>query len=96
VNPNFQARLVGLRPLPAAQRRLLLRQQQRQLRAASPRQVGSCPLSNATPDKDVQLANVTEVVPYGIDMVEASQPEMIQISKQYRSKVLYCVIDSGE
>jgi heme exporter protein D len=86
--------LVGTRPLPAAQRRRLLRQQQRQLRAAV-QQITSCPLLN-TPDKGLQFANVSEVVPYGIDMVEAATPEMIEISKQHRRKVLYCVIDTGE
>jgi hypothetical protein len=72
----------------------LLRQQQRQLQAAV-QQAGSCPASNV-PDKGLQFANVSEVVPYGIEMVEATAPEMIEISKQYRSKVLFCVIDSGE
>ncbi|KAF6262152.1 peptidase S8/S53 domain-containing protein [Scenedesmus sp. NREL 46B-D3] len=95
VQLNPQAYLVGMRPLPAAQRRRMLRQQQRQLQAASVRPAGSCPLSSALPDKDAQFGNVSEVVPYGVDMVEAVQPEMIEISKRFRSKVLYCVIDSG-
>lgn len=91
VQPNTVARLLTTRPLPAAQRRQLLRQ----LRATAPQQTASCPLSNASPDRDVQLGNVTEVVPYGISMVEADTAEMIEISKQFRKKVLYCVIDSG-
>jgi hypothetical protein len=94
VQKSRKVYLVGTRPLPAAQRRRLLRQQQRQLRAAV-QQAGSCPLLN-TPDKGLQFANVSEVVPYGISMVEAATPEMIEISKQHRRKVLYCVIDSGE
>jgi hypothetical protein len=96
VTVSPKAFLVGMRPLPAAQQRRFLRQQQRQLRAVSQRQVGSCPLSNASPDKGVQFANVSDVVPYGVEMVEAVTPEMIEISKQFSNRVLYCVIDSGE
>ncbi|WIA12437.1 hypothetical protein OEZ85_012474 [Tetradesmus obliquus] len=91
VQGNPLAWLLTTRPLPAAQRRQLLRQ----LRATAPQQTASCPLSNASPDRDVQLGNVTEVMPYGISMVEADTAEMIEISKQFRKKVLYCVIDSG-
>lgn len=34
-------------------------------------------------------------LPTGIKMVQAIEPAMIEVSKAFKSKVLYCVIDTG-
>lgn len=44
---------------------------------------------------DVELGRTTEGTPYGIKMVQADDPAMIQISQKFKHKVLFCVIDTG-
>lgn len=55
----------------------------------------SCPfLPVANIDADCGR-NGTECVPYGVKMVQADHPTIIDISTQHKDKVLFCVIDTG-
>lgn len=58
--------------------------------AAEPAQSSSC-----SPGPDGAIGKTVEEVPYGIKMVQAIEPAMIEVSKAFKSKVLYCVIDTG-
>jgi hypothetical protein len=56
---------------------------------------GACAASDASMGPDINTAREGEGVPYGIRMVQADHPDMITISRKHRSKVLFCVIDTG-
>lgn len=56
---------------------------------------GVCSDADGKLGPDGDLGRTTEGVPYGIKMVQADDPGMIEISKKFNSKVLFCVIDTG-
>ncbi|KAF6262151.1 peptidase S8/S53 domain-containing protein [Scenedesmus sp. NREL 46B-D3] len=62
----------------------------RKIKQAEPAQSQAC-----SPGPDGAIGRTVEEVPYGIKMVQAVDPAMIQVSKSFKSKVLFCVIDTG-
>jgi hypothetical protein len=59
-------------------------------------QNASCPAPPPDPlDPDADLGVSSEGVPWGIKAVQGSDPVIQQLARQYRNKVMYCVIDSG-
>lgn len=49
---------------------------------------------SALPDSSL-VGRFQEDAPYGIKMVQGTDDTVIQISKDFRKKVMYCVIDTG-
>jgi hypothetical protein len=54
-----------------------------------------CSESDSKLGPDADLGRRSEGVPYGIKLVQADDPAMVELSRKYRSKVLFCVIDTG-
>jgi hypothetical protein len=54
-----------------------------------------CSESDGKLGPDADLGRRTEGVPYGIKLVQADHPDMVELSRKHRSKVLFCVIDTG-
>lgn len=48
----------------------------------------------ALPDSGM-TGRLTEAAPYGINMVQGTDDTMIQLSKDFKSKVMFCIIDTG-
>lgn len=70
----------------------------RRLKQAEPAGVAAQPAADAatcTPGPDGAIGKTVEEAPYGIKMVQAVDPGMIDVSKQFRNKIMYCVIDTG-
>jgi hypothetical protein len=44
---------------------------------------------------DADLGRRGEGVPYGVKLVQADDPAMVVVARKFRSKVLFCVIDTG-
>lgn len=55
----------------------------------------SCDAGSDPLNPDVNLGRTSEGVPWGIAAVQGADPVVQQLAQQYRSKVLYCVLDSG-
>jgi hypothetical protein len=54
-----------------------------------------CPAGKPKNGPDSDTGRSGESAPYGVHMVQADTPEMIEVSKSFASKVVYCVIDTG-
>jgi hypothetical protein len=54
-----------------------------------------CTESDGKLGPDADLGRRAEGIPYGIKLVQADDPAMVELSRKYRSKVLFCVIDTG-
>ncbi|KAF6253799.1 peptidase S8/S53 domain-containing protein [Scenedesmus sp. NREL 46B-D3] len=54
-----------------------------------------CAESDGKLGPDSDLGQRSEGIPYGIKLVQADDPAMVHLSRKYRSKVLFCVIDTG-
>jgi hypothetical protein len=54
-----------------------------------------CSESDGKLGPDADLGRRSEGIPYGIKLVQADDPAMVELSRKYRSKVLFCVIDTG-
>jgi hypothetical protein len=55
----------------------------------------SCDAGSDPLNPDVNLGRTSEGVPWGIAAVQGTDPVVQQLAQQYRSKVLYCVLDTG-
>lgn len=56
---------------------------------------GICPAAKPKNGPDSDTGKYTESAPYGVKMVQADHPEMIEVSKEFAHKVIFCVIDTG-
>jgi len=54
-----------------------------------------CPVSKPKNGPDTDTGKYSESPPYGVRMVQADHPEMIEVSKEFAHKVIFCVIDTG-
>lgn len=54
----------------------------------------SCPIPATNPDTTCGRDG-TECTPYGIKMVQADDLSMVQVSKDFKKNVMFCVIDTG-
>lgn len=44
---------------------------------------------------DLTVGRSTEDAPYGVSMLQADDPMLVQIGSTYQSKVMFCVLDTG-
>ncbi|KAF8057743.1 ALG10 [Scenedesmus sp. PABB004] len=66
----------------------------RGLRGAAP--AASCPVpTSGNPDIAAGTGTVSEGAPYGVRMLQADHPDVIALSRNFKQKVLFCVIDTG-
>lgn len=54
-----------------------------------------CPVTKPKNGPDTDTGKYSEGAPYGVSMVQADHPEMIEVSKEFAEKVIFCVIDTG-
>lgn len=54
-----------------------------------------CSESDGKLGPDADLGRRGEGIPYGVKLVQADDPAMVEVAKNFRSKVLFCVIDTG-
>ncbi|WIA20356.1 hypothetical protein OEZ85_006187 [Tetradesmus obliquus] len=54
-----------------------------------------CSESDGKLGPDADLGRRGEGIPYGVKLVQADDPAMVEVAKKFRSKVLFCVIDTG-
>lgn len=54
-----------------------------------------CPVIKPKNGPDTDTGKYSESPPYGVHMVQADHPEMVEVSKEFAHKVIFCVIDTG-
>jgi hypothetical protein len=56
---------------------------------------GVCSAIKPKNGPDTDTGKFGESAPYGVRMVQADAPEMVEISRRFASKAIFCVIDTG-
>lgn len=90
IEEDAQVYMMGRR-LEAPHTRSLLQDLAAEASAAAGSSNSSC---SALPDSGM-TGRLEEDAPYGIKMVQATDPTMIQVSQDFKSKVMFCIIDTG-
>jgi hypothetical protein len=55
----------------------------------------SCTGTPPATDIDLQLGRDSEGTPYGVRMVQGDDAEVIEVSRLYKHRVMWCVVDTG-
>jgi copper chaperone CopZ len=56
---------------------------------------GVCAGAKPKNGPDTDTGKFGEAAPYGVTMVQADAPEMVEVSKAHAGKVIFCVLDTG-